>query len=109
MPASNYNVTTFLQSYTAWTLGDYLIQFLSVDTMAQTYLRMKFYRGYSYVSISLVRYSVLILNKVVMTNWNVDYTVDYTYLYSFETIFDPNLDKSPNSSLLSPFASNGGY
>ena len=56
-----------------------------------------------------MRYSVLILNKVVMTNWNVDYTVDYTYLYSFETIFDPNLDKSPNSSLLSPFASNGGY
>ena len=69
---------------------------------------MRVYKGSS-VSISLVRFSVLILNKVAMTNLNVDHTVDEIYLNSLGTTFDPTLDKSLDYSLLSLFASNGGY
>ena len=69
---------------------------------------MRVYKGSS-VSISLVRYSVLILNKVAMNNLTVEYTVDQVPLSSLGTTFDPTIDKSLDYSLLSPFASNGGY
>ena len=92
-----------------WTPNFNLILHLSVTTTAQTYLTMRVVKAFSSVSISLVRYSVLILNKVEMTNLNVDYTVDSIYLHSYGSSFNPTLDAPPDYNALSPFASNGGY
>ena len=69
---------------------------------------MRVYKLYSYASISLVRYSVLILNKVAMPNWNVDHKVDFITLLSTASVFDPTTDTPPDYSVLSPFANDGG-
>ena len=61
-------------------------------------------------TISLLRFSVLFLDKPVMTDLNVGHALDYVYLDSpSHPAFDPTLDRSPDYNLLSPFAINGGY
>ena len=71
---------------------------------------MKNHKGANYISLSLLRYSVLILNKIAMASLNVSYTKDSVYLGSHSSpVFDPTIDTPPDYSLLSPFANNGGY
>ena len=71
---------------------------------------MKFYKYFSYTTISLVRFSVLILDKLAMGSLNVDYTARLISLNSHGSpVFDPTFIIPPDYSVLSPFANNGGY
>ena len=83
------------------------ISFHVSDTY-QTSIRIRIYK-YSGQTISLVRFSLLILDKVAMGNLNVEYAVDFVILVSPSSpVFDPTI-YPPDYNLLSPFASNGGY
>ena len=92
-----------------WTTGEFLEFDFGVDATFQTSQLMKVRKYYSYVTLSLLRYSVLILDKVVMGSLNMEHAVDPVFMRSYSPSFDPTIDNPPDYSLLSPFASNGGY
>lgn len=55
-------------------------------------------------------FSVLILNKVAMAGYNVEYTVDNIYLERYDpSVFDSTLNTPPDYGVLTPFAYNRGY